>query len=29
MQKQVTTETAALNSYKPYKLEVKHDWSID
>ena len=19
-------ETAALNSYKPYKLEVKHDW---
>ena len=19
-------ETAVLNSYKPYKLEVKHDW---
>lgn len=24
--KQHAKETAALNSYKPYKLEVKHDW---
>lgn len=22
-------ETAVLNSYKPYKLEVKHDWQKD
>ena len=24
-----TKETAVLNSYKPYKLEVKHDWQKD
>ena len=22
-------ETVVINSYKPYKLEVRNDWSID
>ena len=27
--KEHAKETAVLNSYKPYKLEVRNDWSID